>query len=80
MPFVKCPNCGYEFLIGDDIIGNCPKCKIRLIFKKGDEKIEEVDIKKIEEEIDKIPSFKGEIIEIEEIEENEEIEKKVDEL
>ena len=80
MPFVKCPNCGYEFLIGDDIIGNCPKCKIRLIFKKGDEKIEEVDIKKIEEEIDKIPSFKGEIIEIEEIEENKEIEKKVDEL
>ncbi len=79
---VKCPNCEHEFIIGEEqIVGECPKCKIKLAFPKGNEKIEKVDIRKIEEEIDKIPSIvKKADIEIEEIEGNGGIEEIVDKI
>ena len=78
---VKCPNCGYEFAIGDDeIVGICPRCHIKLAFKRGNEIIEKVDIRKIEEEIDRIPTISKKGIDIEEIEEKENIEEKIDEI
>ena len=78
---VSCPNCNLEFIVDDNAItGECPRCKIKLAFQIGEEKIEVVDIKKIEEEIDKIPSVARETdIEIKEIG-DEEIEKKIDEI
>lgn len=81
MPIVVCPNCGHEFLVGNEIIGVCPNCKIKLIFKEGNEIVEKVDIKKIESIVDKIRSIgKQEIIEIKEIKSENEIEKKVDKV
>jgi len=78
---VKCPNCGYEFTIGDKDVGRCPRCKIKLAFARGNEIIEKVDIKKIEREIDAIPTlYKKADIDIEEIEESIDIERKVDEI
>jgi len=47
---VKCPNCEHEFIIDkEQIVGECPKCRIKLAFPRGNEKIEKVNIRKIEE-------------------------------
>ncbi len=82
MPVTACPNCGHEFIIEEDrYYGKCPKCGISLFFKEDDEKIERVNIKKIEEEIDSIKrEIKHAEIIFEEIRENEGIEKKIDKL
>lgn len=82
MPVTTCPNCGHEFLVDKDTYyGKCPKCGILLYFKYDDEKIEKVDIKNIEKEIDSIKKdVKQDYILFEEIPENEGIEKKVDKL
>ena len=79
---VKCPNCEHEFIVDkEQIVGECPKCRIKLAFSKGNEKIEKVNIRKIEEEIDRIPSIiKKADIEIEEIGGNEGIEEMVDKI
>jgi len=79
---VKCPNCGHEFIVDDDkIIGNCPRCHIKLAFKRGNEKIEIIDIKEIEKRIDSIPGVRKKAdIDIVEIEEKEGIESRVDEI
>ena len=81
MPLVICPNCGHEFIVGNEVVGTCPNCKIKLIFKEGNEIVEKVDIKKIEGYVDGIKSFgKYEIIDIKEIKSKNGIEKKVDEI
>ena len=77
----RCPNCDYEFVIGNETTGQCPRCKIKLAFVKGNEVVEKVDIKKIEQEIDAIPATSRKPdIDIEEIDEGVDIERKVDEL
>jgi len=78
---VKCPNCSHEFIVEDDkIVGECPKCHIKLAFKKGNEIIEKVDIKKIEKEIDSITSTSKGSMDIIEIKEIQDIENRIDEI
>ncbi|RLF50465.1 MAG: hypothetical protein DRN11_04590 [Thermoplasmata archaeon] len=52
----RCPNCKKEFIIGDELIGECPHCKIKLMFKGKDEIIEKVNIMEIERKVDEITS------------------------
>ena len=49
-----CPNCKKAFKIGDEIVGHCPTCEIKLIFKGKNEIIERVNIERIEKEVDDI--------------------------
>ena len=58
---VICPNCKKEFIIGDELFGECPNCHIKLMFRGENELIEKVDIKEIEKKVDEITS---EVIEI----------------
>lgn len=51
---VRCPNCKEEFIVKEKVFGECPNCKLKLFFKEGNEVVELVDIKKIEEEVDRI--------------------------
>jgi len=78
---VSCPNCEYEFIVDKNAVtGECPRCKIKLAFRTGNEKIEVVNIKKIEGEIDKFPSVSKKI-DVEIVEEKAtDIDKKVDEI
>lgn len=87
MSLVVCPNCKEEFFVGDRTYGECPNCKIKLIFRGKNEIVERIDIKEIEEKIDEIISMEKItdidkiLIESLDIEKNiEEIEKKVDEI
>ncbi len=50
----KCPNCKTEFIVHDEVIGACPSCGLKLLFREGDEIIEKVDIKEIEKKVDEI--------------------------
>ena len=61
MAITRCPNCQKEFLIGEETIGKCPYCEIKLIFRGENEIVEKVDICDIEKKVD-------EIISVEEIE------------
>ncbi|RLF48067.1 MAG: hypothetical protein DRN29_00785 [Thermoplasmata archaeon] len=51
---VVCPNCKEEFIVGDEVTGECPSCKIKLIFRGEGEIIEKVNIKEIEKKVDEI--------------------------
>lgn len=56
---VICPNCKKEFFVGNELIGYCPFCNIKLVFRNEGEVVEKVDIKEIEEKVDKIIEKKG---------------------
>jgi len=80
----KCPNCKTEFIVHDELIGKCPSCGIKLLFRGENETIERVDIKEIERKVDEITEEGEEItnldlsvVEILNVEEeiNEEIDK-----
>jgi len=83
---VRCPNCKKEFIVEEEVLGECPNCKLKLFFKEKNEVVELIDIKKIEEEVDKI--FENEkilesdkiIIDSLDIKDFSDIEKKIDEL
>jgi len=49
-----CPNCKGEFIVGEEITGNCPYCKIKLLFIGKNEKVEKIDIEEIERRVDEI--------------------------
>lgn len=87
MSLVVCPNCKKEFFVGDKLYGECPNCKIKLIFRGKNEIVERIDIKEIEKKVDEIISMEK-ITDIDKIlieslnvgRSIEEIEKKVDEI
>ncbi len=60
---VVCPNCKKEFIIGEEVIGNCPSCGIKLIFRKEGEVVEKVNISEIEKRVDELTE-EGEITDI----------------
>jgi len=84
---VICPNCKKEFIVGEEIVGECPNCHIKLIFRGENEIVEKVDIRKIEEKVDEITSENVEIslpdkilIESLELKDISHIEEKIDKL
>jgi len=64
---VICPNCKKEFIIGDEVYGECPNCHIKLMFRGENELIEKVDIKEIEKKVDEITSETIEITPVDKI-------------
>ncbi len=87
---VICPNCKKEFIIGNEIYGECPNCHIKLMFRGENEVIEKVDIKEIEKKVDEITSESIKISHIDRIlideiskegeKEISQVERKVDEI
>jgi len=85
---VICPNCKTEFIIHDEVVGECPVCELKLLFKGENEVIEKVNIKEIERRVDEITSenrelsntdrFVMEMLDIRKEEMEEEIDKIID--
>ncbi len=84
---VICPNCKTEFIIHDELTGECPVCGLKLLFKGENEIIERVNIKEIEKRVDEIVGENVElsktdrfVMEMLDVGEKEEMEEEVDKI